>query len=131
MDATEGHTRKVFSSADFHHGGFIGSSSAQGMSRHIPALVAVSGSGRKPPPFFIIAGKRMLSNWFQLVNGSFHSIDPLCHKFVNSRWFPSDAVCKSHGEWLLGNVSYASCDDTYKPVRSKRFAAGDLISLFP
>ena len=64
------------------------------MSKHITAVVAVSSSGRKTPPFFIITGKRMMCNWFHPVNGSFHSIDPLCHKFINSDWFPSDAVVK-------------------------------------
>ena len=53
---------KVFGAADTKHGGFR-AAPASGSSKHITAVVAVSASGRKPPPFFIVAGKNIMSGW--------------------------------------------------------------------
>ena len=52
VDATNGNSKKVFCSAASHHGGFAASSGANGPNKHITAMVAVSASGCKTPPFF-------------------------------------------------------------------------------
>ncbi len=48
---------KVFGSSQTHHGGFVASSSGDESGTHVTAVIAVSASGRKTPPFFIEQGK--------------------------------------------------------------------------
>ena len=73
VSAEFGQPVKVFGAADKKHGGFR-AAPAYGSGKHITAVVAVSASGRKPPPFFIVAGKilcqggRSLCTWRSLVS---------------------------------------------------------------
>ncbi len=49
---------KVFGSSQTHHGGFVSSSTRIRSGTHVTAVIAVSASGRKTPPFFIVQGKK-------------------------------------------------------------------------
>ncbi len=85
-----GQRLKVFGSSATHHGGFVSSSATSGSGTHVTAVIAVSASGRKSSPFFIVAGKQVMSAWF----------DPLSkeefanHKLTALNWFPEDGVVK-------------------------------------
>ncbi len=59
-----GKRTKVFGSSQTHHGGFVESSTGSGSGTHGKAVIAVSASGRKTPPFFIVQGKKVITRWF-------------------------------------------------------------------
>ncbi len=58
-----GNTVKIFTSANSHHGGFHMTHNRR-QSKHATCIVAVSASGRKTPPFFIVSGKNVIIKWF-------------------------------------------------------------------
>lgn len=66
------------------------------MGRPITAIVAISSSGRKAPPFFILAGKRVMYKWFDPVRGKVRSNHPYVNRFTNegSKWFPGEVSSK-------------------------------------
>lgn len=70
-----------------------------GPSKHITAAVAVSASGRKAPPFFIVAGQRVMSNWISPLGNmeeekGGHSYYSICDKYYHEGWFPKDGIIK-------------------------------------
>lgn len=68
VTAENGKKKKVFSPADPHHGGFQVATTGSGSGKHITSVIAASPSGLVAPPFFIVAGKRVMSNWLLPVN---------------------------------------------------------------
>lgn len=93
VDGEFGHKTKVFGSSGTHHGGFRASATSAGSGKHLTAVVVASASGRKLPPFFVFAGKNVMSNWFDPLRG-----DQYCdesgnpHWFATGGWFPADAA---------------------------------------
>eukprot|EP00171_Calliarthron_tuberculosum_P003170 IDg3170t1 len=53
---------KVFGSSGTHHGGSRAQKGGKA-NKHVTAVVAVSASGRKAPPFFIVSGKNVMESW--------------------------------------------------------------------
>lgn len=99
VDATEAGFRKAFCASSGHHGGFSATSSTSGVDKHITAVVAVSASGRKSTPFFIVAGQRHMSKWTDalLNTTASSSISPALKqydKYVKPEWFPNDGFVK-------------------------------------
>lgn len=96
VDATFGKKENVFTSASSHHGGYKSCSTSYAAPKHITAVVCVSASGLKVPPFFIVQGKRINERWFEPLQGSFSKeLDGLCGRYASSAWFPSrSAVVK-------------------------------------
>ena len=91
VDGRYGKREKVFLSSDSHHGGFVACSTNKASQKHITAVVCVSASGLKTPPFFIVAGKRINARWFDAVHGN-HSdaISGICARYSVPGWFPDE-----------------------------------------
>ena len=62
VSAEFGQPVKMFGAADTKHGGFR-AAPVSSSGKPTKAVMAVSASGRKPPPFFIVAGKNIMSGW--------------------------------------------------------------------
>lgn len=62
MESAFGKRRKVFVASNTHHVGLTAAANTTSR-KHITAFVAVSASTRKAPPFFIVTGKNVMSNW--------------------------------------------------------------------
>ena len=63
VDCQYGERNKVFGSSATHHGGYM-AGQARKTNKHITLVVAVSASGGKVPPLFIVEGKR--DEWVDL-----------------------------------------------------------------
>lgn len=63
VDPEFGKKIKVYGDSSSHHGGFRASTTSSGTGRHVTAVIAVSASGKRCPPFFIVQGKQVMSNW--------------------------------------------------------------------
>lgn len=64
------------------------------------AVIAVSAAGHKSPPFFIVEGKRVMSNWLlPLDKDSFSSLPIDLQRHTDSEWFTSTGVivCSEKG----------------------------------
>ena len=91
IEVEYGKKRKVFSSSKSHHGGTKSQRGGK-QSKHITAVVAVSASGRKTPPIFIVAGKNIMSSWFQPLSVEQIMGDTRLQWLTADDWFPRDAV---------------------------------------
>ena len=94
VDSTFGQKRKVFGPSNTHHGGFVASAKTAGAGKHITCVVAVSASGKKAPPFFIVSGKNVMSNWVEPLPSIYKNSGEICRKFEQENWFPKDGVIK-------------------------------------
>ena len=94
VDSTFGKKRKVFGPSNSHHGGFVASAKTAGAGKHIRCVVAVSASRRKAPPFFIVAGKHVMSNWVDPLPTIYKNSRNACRKYEQENWFPRDGVIK-------------------------------------
>jgi len=87
-----GKKTKVFGAADTHHGGFAACHASK-MNKHINAIIAVSASGLKAPPFFIVAGKNVMSSWLEpLKKDDIVEEMPSIAWLTNAKWWPDGAV---------------------------------------
>ena len=82
IDSTQGSIKKGFTTSSSYHGGFVGTSTTNGMSKHITAVVSASGSAEKSPPFFIVGGKNVMSHWVEPLPCSIIS-SVTCHCHVH------------------------------------------------
>lgn len=99
IDASNGKVTKVFGSSQTNRGGFR-KSLKTGSGRHMTLVVAISASGRKAPPLFIIAGTNVMSSWFSNFTPEiFHYEDGSPHWLACPDWFPEDGVvvCTKNG----------------------------------
>ena len=74
--------------------------------KHINAVIAASASGEIAQPFFILAGKRINSEWWAPVTGSFND-EPhgIILPFTKPGWFPGDGVIEvSKNGSMEGNL---------------------------
>lgn len=69
IDFTQKKISKEFTSKTSYHGDFKGSSTTNGIIKQIIAAVAISGSRRITPSFFIVTGKRVMSQWSDPIEG--------------------------------------------------------------
>ena len=91
VDATYGKREKVFTSSKNNEGGFIACSTNKASQKHITAVICVSASGLKTPPFFIVAGKRINERWFDAVQGSPNDqISGVYVPYAVPGWFPDE-----------------------------------------
>ena len=91
VDATYGKREKVFTCSKSNHGGFVACSTNKASQKHITAVICVSASGLKTPPFFIVAGKRINERWFDAVKGSPNDqISGVCARYAVPGWFPDE-----------------------------------------
>lgn len=82
---------KVFSPSGSHHGGSRAQRGTKS-NKHVTALVAVSASGRRAPPLFIVSGKRIMESWFEPLD-AFQVGDCKQLQWLSvPNWFPQDAV---------------------------------------
>ena len=63
VETTFGERYKTFRSSSIKHGGGVMTTESGGGGKHVTAVIAVSASGRVAPPFFIVAGKHVMSRW--------------------------------------------------------------------
>ena len=92
VDGEFGERKKVYSPADTHHGGFIATKKHAGDGRHVTVVMAVSASAKKAPPFFIVEGKRNMSNWYmKLAEDEYELSYGHLRVLTEDGWFPSDA----------------------------------------
>lgn len=107
VDATTGAEGKVFWAASAHHGAFADTSSTSGPSKHIAAVVAVSGSGRKAPPLFMACGKGHMKDCTEaLISPSDmqeRKVTNVCSKCFKHSCFPQDEVIKMSKNGIYGN----------------------------
>lgn len=61
-------------------------------SRHITAVVAISASGRRAPPSFIISEKNIMLNWFLPLMSEQARGDTALQWISQEDWFPKDGV---------------------------------------
>ena len=91
VDATYGKRERVFTSSKSNHGGFVACSTNKASQKHITAVICVSASGLKIPPFFIVAGKQINERWFDAVQGSTNDhISGVCARYAVPGWFPDE-----------------------------------------
>lgn len=69
VDATYGKREKVFNTAGSHNGWFKRCFTSYSSSKHITAVVCISASDLKAPPFFINAVKRINNKFLDDVKG--------------------------------------------------------------
>ncbi len=92
-----GKLMKVYVSSETHYGGCVTSSIGSGSGTHVTAVIAVSASGRKPPPFFIVQGKKVMSAWFDpLPKESYGG-----HILTGQDWFPADGAVEMSEKWSM------------------------------
>ena len=92
VDGEFGKRERVVSDGSTHHGGFAKTTAGTGNGRNVTVVFAVSASGKKCPPFFIIEGKRNMSNWYlQLSEEKYKFEDGNLKRFTREGWFSSDA----------------------------------------
>lgn len=93
VDFTFGTRRKAFGASNSHHGVFTAATNTTA-GKHMTAVVAVSASGRRGPPFFIVAGTHVLSSWLKPL--SKNHLDQSCNlqRFAKSCWFRKAAFIK-------------------------------------
>lgn len=91
VSAEYGKKIKVLGAADKHHGEARAQSS-DNRSKHITALVAISSSGRKCPPRFIIAGKNVMSGWFRSLTSVQCGQDKTILGMTHADWFTNDCA---------------------------------------
>lgn len=91
VTAEFGRKIKVFSSSRSHHGGRRAQRGGKS-SRHVTALVAVSASGRKTPPLFIVSGKRIMDSWFEPLKKFQVGNCKQLQWLAAPKWFPEDSV---------------------------------------
>ena len=92
VDGEFGKRERVVSDGSTHHGGFAKTTAGTGNGRNVTVVFAVSASGKKCPPFFIIKGKRNMSNWYlQLSEEKYKFEDGNLKRFTREGWFSSDA----------------------------------------
>ena len=82
----------MFGAADTHHGGYTACHASK-MSKQITAIIAVSASGLKAPPFFVVAGKNVMSSWLEPLpkDEIVEEIRALAW-LKNAKWWPDGAV---------------------------------------
>lgn len=89
VDATFGKKKNVFASSNSHHGGYNSCSTNYASRKHITAVVCISASGLKTPPFLIFQGKRINERRFDAVQGCFSKrLSDMCGRYNVSDWFP-------------------------------------------
>ena len=93
INVTFGERIKVFGPSNTHHGGFV-ASTHNGAGKHITAVIAVSADGLIAPPFFIIAGKKVVQKWIDPLDPSFREGHPDCDMFTRPEWMPADATIR-------------------------------------
>lgn len=91
VSAEFGQRQKVFGSSDTHHGGSRANNGGK-CGKHITAVLAVSASGRKVPPVFIISGKNVMKNWFHGLSHQQIGGDPRLLWLTTNSWCPRDAL---------------------------------------
>lgn len=99
-----GQKTKVFGASSTDHGGCISQSTGSGEGRHVTAVIAVSASGHKAPPFFIVQGKNVMRNWFLPLNSEVYTSFPLeMSSLLTESWFPSKGVvvCSENGSMTM------------------------------
>ena len=64
VDAEFGERKRAYGNADTYHGGYSIVTTGTGDGRHATVLIACYASRKKAPPFFIVQGKRNMSNWY-------------------------------------------------------------------
>lgn len=92
VDPEFGRRVKVLCDSSSHHGGSRPASTGTG--RHVTAVVAASASGRVCPPFFLVQGKQVISNWFQPLQAHMYSNanGALIGNLISEGWFPEGGV---------------------------------------
>lgn len=107
ISAENGQVVKVYSCASSHHGG-ARSQSFSGRSRHVTAVVAVSASGEKTPPFIVVEGKNVMSNWFDPFSFEEASNNPAFWWLTDKDWFPTKAVvmCTDNGSMEMRIIKH-------------------------
>ena len=92
VDGEFGKRKSVYSPADSHHRGFVATKKHGGDGRHVTVVLAVSASGKKAPPFFIVESKRNMSNWYYKLEKEEYKISSgQLSVLTEDGWFPSDA----------------------------------------
>lgn len=95
---------KVYGSFDSKGGGFKSQSIGSGEGRHVTAVVAVSATGHKAPPFFILQGKRVMSNWLSHQDADvYQDLPPSLSSLLKKEWFPGKGVivCTENGSMTM------------------------------
>lgn len=93
VSAEYGRKKRMLCSAASHHGGFLPSSLSPSNGRHITVVLAVSASGLLAPPFFIIAGLRVMPDWFKSLHREKYNFkDPSLQQLYKNNWFPEDTA---------------------------------------
>ena len=98
VDGEFGHRRKVFRSAQSHHGGF--QPVQKGSGKHLTAVITASASGKLVPLFSIAAGKNVIEAWLKpLPAESYTSKAGIPHWLTQPGWMPGDCVirCTENG----------------------------------
>ena len=95
IDTEHGIREKVYASSSTHHGEFRNPGNSKGSGIHVTAVIVVSASGLKAPPFFFISGKRKYADWFEpLLPDVYCDKDGIPHKLCENQWFPDNGVHK-------------------------------------
>ena len=92
VDAEFGKIVKVLGPPNTHQRGLVSSTSAAGSRKHVTYVIAISASGLKAPPFFIVAGKNRMSKWFEPLNSGIYKFENgRPHPLSEHGWCPDDA----------------------------------------
>ena len=94
IDCEFGTKEKVASSSSSNHSGSRISADGSGTGVHVTCVVAVSASGLRCPPFFIIQGKHPMSSWTDAIEGKPGQIlkSTVLERFTRENWFPHNGV---------------------------------------
>ncbi len=85
-----GKETEVFGSSQTHQVGWLHHEPGSGSGTHVTDVTAVSASGRKTPPFFIVQGTKVMIRWFDSLPAE--SYDG--HVLTENNWLPSNGVVK-------------------------------------
>ena len=100
VETTFGERYKTFGSSSTNHGGSVMTTESGAGGKHVTAVIAVSALGRIAPPFFIVAGKHVMSRWTDPFDEMlFRDPEGIPHRALYPNWFPGSGVvvCSEKG----------------------------------
>lgn len=131
VDCTLGKLEKAFTSRDTKNGGHRAVKSRYGSSKHVTVVIAASGAGVLTPPFFIVAGKRMNSDWYAPVQGRFQAHPQgIIKRFTKPNWFPKDGCIKLTENSFMEGPVLAAFVQHLQHTAVKYLKEGENIPLF-
>lgn len=98
VSAEFGRKKEVLCSSKSPHGGFVSTNLRNGSGKYVIVVLAVLASGMICPPFFIVAGVRLVTDWYKPIQKYNHKLNYTSMIPVyENEWFTKDAVvCMTH-----------------------------------